>query len=109
MARETTTDTTQKPILSESSALVRRFLDAAKPRADDLFGTCAARLMRAAYDGYLGETAAWNNVADVIRELAFCPMCKGQGTVRNARGTYDECALCYSPNSELDKPSSHKQ
>ena len=38
---------------------------------------------------------------DAFREMAFCPLCKGQGTVRNARGTYDECALCYSENAEL--------
>lgn len=46
-------------------------LKAAKRRKGDLYGDAAARVIAVADEGmHLYELAQWNNVVDVLRELA---------------------------------------
>lgn len=65
-----TTDTLRAVDLPRPcSALTLRMVEVARNRPTDLFGDAAARVSRCAFQGYLGETAAWNNVVDALREL----------------------------------------
>ena len=51
------------------SALTLKMVAASRDRPGDLFGDAAARVARLASEGYLADTAAWNNVVDALREL----------------------------------------
>ena len=53
------------------SAAARQMLDAAKNRKGDTYGDAASRVIAVADQGLnLYDTAQWNNVVDVLRELS---------------------------------------
>lgn len=51
------------------SALLIKFVNAAKEKPGDLYGDAASRVAAVARDGNLCDLAAWNRITDALRTV----------------------------------------